>query len=51
MKKAVEPKNKPIVPSDVTMQQLAKLPEDVKKMALAFAQGVNSGRKMARNRA
>lgn len=48
MKKAIETK-KPTVPSDVTMQQLAKLPEDVKKMALAFAQGVNSGRKMARN--
>lgn len=37
----------PAIPSDATLERLAKLPEDVKKMALAYAQGVASGRKGA----
>lgn len=38
------------VPSDATLERLAKLPESVKKMALAYAQGVMGGQKMAGTR-
>ena len=34
---------------DAVMEALAKLPEDVKKMALAYAHGVSSGRRMQRS--
>lgn len=40
-------KEKVNIPSDATLERLAKLPEDVKKMALAYAQGVASGLKMS----
>lgn len=38
-----------LVPNDALMEELAKLPEDVKKMALAYAHGVSSGHRMQRN--
>lgn len=38
-----------LAPRDAALEALAKLPEDVKKMALAYAHGVSSGRRMQRN--
>lgn len=40
----------PRMPRDITLERLAKLPEDVKKMALAYAQGVSNGRKLTRSK-
>mgnify|MGYP006974983619 FL=1 len=40
----------PRMPRDITLERLAKLPEDVKKMALAYAQGVSNGRRLARSK-
>lgn len=40
----------PRMPRDITLEHLAKLPEDVKKMALAYAQGVSNGRKLTRSK-
>lgn len=34
---------------DAALEALAKLPEDVKKMALAYAHGVSSGRRLQRS--
>lgn len=48
--KPVEPvREERLTPSDATMEALAKLPEDVKKMALAYAHGVSSGHRMQRS--
>ena len=38
-----------LAPRDAALEALAKLPEDVKKMALAYAHGVSSGRRMQRS--
>lgn len=48
--KTVEPaQDERLAPRDAALEALAKLPEDVKKMALAYAHGVSSGRRMQRN--
>lgn len=48
--KTVEPaQDERLAPRDAALEALAKLPEDVKKMALAYAHGVSSGRGMQRN--
>ena len=38
---------KRIVPDDKILEQLAKLPEDVKKMALGYGYGLMANRKMS----
>lgn len=43
-----EEKKARIAPEDQIMELLAQLPEDTKKMVLAYAQGVASGKKLAR---
>lgn len=40
---------KRLAPNEATLEQLAKLPKEVQMMALAYAQGVSSGRRMQRN--
>lgn len=48
--KTVEPaQDERLAPRDAALEALAKLPEDVKKMALAYAHGVSSGRRMQRS--
>lgn len=38
---------KRIAPDDKTLQQLAEMPEDVKKMMLGYGYGLMTGRKLA----
>lgn len=33
-------------PTDVALKELAKMPEDMKRMALAYAQGVQYGKRI-----
>ena len=49
MRKPMQPVEKTMVPSDETLKRLAMLPEDVKKMALAYAQGVASGQRISKS--
>lgn len=49
MKRTKQPAAAPekrIAPDDKTLEQLAKLPEDVKKMALGYGYGLLAGRKI-----
>lgn len=48
MNNNTEEKTARIAPEDQIMELLAQLPEDTKKMVLAYAQGVASGKKLAR---
>ena len=50
MKKTMSiPTEEKRVPDDETLKRLAQLPEDVKRMALAYAQGVARGRKLSQS--
>lgn len=40
------PETKKFIPDNPTLECLAKLPEDIKKMALAYAQGVYANHKI-----
>lgn len=46
-KQPVPAREKRIAPDDKTLEQLSKLPEDVKKMALGYGYGLLAGRKMS----
>lgn len=38
---------KKIVPDDALLRRFAAMPEDVQRMVLAYAQGVENGKKLA----
>lgn len=42
--KPIEPQNRP-QPTTLALEMLAKLPEDVQKMALGFAYGIEAGKR------
>lgn len=53
MKRTIKPtepeQEERLVPNDALMEELAKLSDDVKRMALAYAHGVSSGRRLQRS--
>lgn len=54
MKRTIKPtepvQEERLAPNDAVMEELAKVPDDVKRMALAYAHGVSSGHRMQRSK-